>query len=169
MNVTPPDYPIIDGFLLDTTMKCTPNFRAMALEEWETLRRTGSYRSKYWVVPDNSLVAIPAWGSYEYQIKCVPGSALWGFIWTQPSATGPFSIQIRDACTGVATGSEWIRTDRFGKTGGSNNRPPFQQPFARLLVVAKEGLVTVEICSQQTTNQAQVQLVLCGGEPMCPS
>jgi len=175
MNVTPPDYPVIDGFLLDTSMRASPNFRYMALEQWEELRRTGSYRTKYWTVPENSNIAIPAWNSYEYQIKCIPGSAIWGFIWTQgiPGSgplfqPGPFSVQVRDACTGVAVGSEWIRTDNWAFQGGAGNPAPFQQPFSRLIVVAAQGLVTVEICSQQTTPATGVQLVLCGGEPVCP-
>jgi len=169
MNITPPDYPVLDGFLLNTTMRCTPNLRRMVLAEWDALRRTGSYRSKDWPVPENSLIAIPAWNSYEWQIKAVPGSAIWGFSWTQPSETGPFSFNLRDACTGVSVANEWIRTDRFGLTGGSGQPPPFQQPFARLIVVAAQGLLTVEICSQQTTNQTQVQLILHGGEPVCPA
>jgi hypothetical protein len=169
MNITPPEYPIIDGFLLNTTMKCTPNFRKMALEQWEALRRTGSYRAKLWTVPENSNIIIPAYNSYEYQVKCVPGSAIWGFIWTQGTNAGPFSFNVRDACTGVAVASEWIRTDRFSGTGGSGNPPPFQQPFSRIIVVAAQGLLTIEICSQQTTDATQVQLVLCGGEPACPS
>ena len=170
MNVTPPDYPMIDGFLLNTTVKCTPNFRQMALEQWDALRRTGSYRSKDWTTPENSLIAIPAWNSYEYQQKAVPGSAIWGFTWVQGGGNaGPFSFQVRDACTGVAIASEAIRADRFNGTGGSGQPAPFQQPFARLIVVAAQGLITVEICSQQTTDATQIQLVLHGGEPVCPS
>lgn len=169
MNITPPDYPVIDGFLANTTMKCTPNFRQMARAEWDTLVRTGSYRSKQWPVPENSNIAIPAWNSYEFQIKCVPGSALWGFIWTQGANAGPFSIQVRDACTGVSAFSEPVRCDKFSAAGGSGQPAPFQQPFSRIIVLGTPGLVTVEICSQQTTDATQVQLVLCGGEPMCPS
>jgi hypothetical protein len=169
MNITPPDYPIVDGFLLDTTMKCTPNFRKMALEQWDALRRTGSYRSKDWTVPENSLTPIPARNSYEYQIKCVPGSAIWGFTWVQPSESGPFSFNVRDACTGVSVANEWIRCDSFRFLGGSGNPAPFQQPFSRLIVIAAQGLVTVEICSLQPTDQTQVQIVLHGGEPVCPS
>jgi hypothetical protein len=161
---------MIDGFLLNTTMKCTPNFRQMALEQWDALRRTGSYRSKDWTTPENSLIAIPAWNSYEYQQKAVPGSAIWGFTWVQGGGNaGPFSFQVRDACTGVAIASEAIRADRFNGTGGSGQPAPFQQPFARLIVVAAQGLITIEICSQQTTDATQIQLVLHGGEPVCPS
>ena len=161
---------MIDGFLLNTTMKCTPNFRQMALEQWDALRRTGSYRSKDWTTPENSLIAIPAWNSYEYQQKAVPGSAIWGFTWVQGGGNaGPFSFQVRDACTGVAIASEAIRADRFNGTGGSGQPAPFQQPFARLIVVAAQGLITIEIYSQQTTDATQIQLVLHGGEPVCPS
>lgn len=169
MNITPASYPIPDGFLLNTRMKCSLQFRSMALAQWERLRRTGSYRTKYWTVPENSGVTpIPARNSYEYQIKCVPGAAIWGFIWTQGGNAGPFAFNVRDACTGVAVANEWIRTDNFNNTG-TLGPPPFQQPFSRLIVVATPGLVTVEICSQQATDATGVQVVLCGGEPVCPS
>ena len=111
--------------------------------------------------------AIPAWNSYEYQIRCVPGAAIWGFIWTQGANAGPFSFQIRDACSSVAVASEWIRTDAFTQAGPLGSAP-FQQPFSKLIVVGTPGLVTIEICSQQTTDATGVQLVLCGGEPVCP-
>jgi len=169
MNITPESYPMADGFLLNTKMKCSLQFRSMALQQWDSLRRTGSYRAKYWTVPENSgQTVIPARNSYEYQIKCVPGAAIWGFIWTQNANAGPFAFQVRDACTGVPVGSEWVRTDNFN-VAGTLGPVPFQQPFSRLIVVATPGLMTVEICSQQATDADGVQLVLCGGEPVCPS
>ena len=169
MNVTPPDYPIIDGFLLDTSLKCDLTFRSLALQEWDRLRRAGSFRSKYWLVPDDSTIAIPAWDSYEKEVSCVPGSAIWGFIFVAPSGSGPFSFQIRDVCTDVALASEVIRGDNFNAGTNGSLSSVYQQPFSRLLIVAHQGLLAVEICSQQTTSQTHVQLVLCGGEPTCPS
>jgi hypothetical protein len=167
MNITPPNYPLIDGFLLDTSLKCDLTFRSLALTEWERLRRAGAFRSKIWTIPDDSNIGIPAFDSYEKEISCVPGSAIWGFVFVSPSGSGPFSIQIRDACTDVAIASEVIRADKFN--AGTNGTPQsvYQQPFSRLLVVAHQGLLSVEICSLQSTNQLGVQLALFGGEPVC--
>ena len=173
MNVTPPDYPVIDGFILDTSTKCDLAFRSLALAEWDTLRRSGAFRSKMWTIPDDSQIAIPAFDSYEKEVYCVPGSAIWGFIFVMPQPTeeqpivGPFSIQIRDVCTDVALASEVIRTDNFNAGTNGFFSSVYQQPFSRLLIVAHQGLLAVEICSQQATPQAGVQLVLCGGEPVC--
>jgi hypothetical protein len=168
MNITPPGYPVLDGFLLDTSLKCDLGFRSLALVEWDRLRRAGSFRSKFWCIPEDSRIVIPAFDSYEKEVPCVPGSAIWGFTFVSPSGSGPFSIQIRDVCTDVAIASEVIRTDQFN--AGTNGQPQsvYQQPFSKLLVVAHQGLISVEICSLQATIQNNVQLVLYGGEPVCP-
>lgn len=166
-----PRYPIIDGFLYDVTLRCDLKFRSLAVEQCECLRRSGSYRSRMWPVPpdSSSQLLIPAFGSYEYQIQMVPGSAIWGFIWVPLSddLTGPFSITARDACTDVYLFSEVIRTDQYNDTNG-DVPPPYQQTLPRLLVIAGVGLVTVEICSQQSANANSIQVIFCGGEPVAP-
>jgi len=166
-----PRYPIIDGFLLDATLRTDLKFRSLAIEQYEALRRSGSYRSRYWCVPPDSSsgLQIPAWGSYELQIQMVPGSAIWGFIWTPLSGdlTGPFSIQARDACTDEYLFSEVIRTDQYNFTNG-DVPPPYQQALSRLWVIGGMGLVSVQICSQQTSSANAIQMIFCGGEPVAP-
>lgn len=163
-----PAYPVSDGFLLNTHLRCNLRFRSMVLAEFEALRRAGSYRSKYWVVPRDSNIAIPARNSFEYQENVVPGSALWGFLWTQSGNAGPFSFQVREACTKVPLFSEVVRADNFSASISGDEPAPVAYPFGRLLIVPTPGLISIEICSQQTTDATGVQLVLCGGEPMCP-
>ena len=162
-----PTYLPIDGFLLNTNLKYNLTFKSLALQQWDALRRVGSYKTKYWSVPEDSTIVIPAFDSYERQIKAVPGAAIWGFIFTQPinpdsgvPSGGPFSIQIRDSCNDVSLFQEATRCDRFLPTTR-------QQPLSKLHVVSPPGLLTIEISSQQTTDQDQVQLILCGGEPVC--
>lgn len=168
MNITPPDYSIIDGFVLNQNLRCSPTFLNLAVnEEFDRIRRSGSYRSKSWCVPkDPSVTVIPGRNSFEYELNMVPGSALWGFIFTVQNTganPGPFSFQIRDACTGQPLFSETLRCDQF------IGSPSQQQLFPKLLVVPTPGLLAIEICSLQAANATGVQLVLCGGEPVCPS
>jgi hypothetical protein len=167
MNVNAfPDYPVIDGFLLNTKLRCNLTMYALATREWETLRRSGAYKSKTWCIPEDSTIVIPARDTFESQVKCVPGSAIWAFIFTAPRDTGPFSVNVRDSCTDQYLISEAVRCNGFQHTFGASPRYR-QQPLSRLLVVSAPGLVHVEISSQQATDQTQVQLILCGGEPVC--
>ena len=160
MNVNSlPDYPVIDGFLLSTKLRCNLTFKSLALQQWEALRRAGSFKTKSWQIPESSEIVIPAHDSYEKEIKAVPGSAIWGFSFTPGSNDGPFSINFRDACTDVDGFSQVCRTDKY--------TPTTQQPLSRLMVCSAPGLIYVEICSQQASDASGVQLVLWGGEPVC--
>lgn len=154
-----PDYPVLDGFLLDTKVRCNLKFRSIALTEWDRIRRAGSYKYKVWVCPSSNEIVIPAQDSYEKELKAVPGSAIWGFSFVFGTNPGPFSFNIRDACTDVWGWSEVVRGDRFNT--------PTQHPFGKLLVVSAPGLITVEIASLQATDASGVQLLLHGGEPVC--
>lgn len=165
MNITPKDYPVMDGFALNTNLKCNLTFLNLAVSEaFDRLRRSGAYRSKQWCVPKDSTESIPARDSFQYELNCVPGSAIWGFIFAVADTNaniGPFSLQIREACTGVPLLSEPVRADQFAQSFAK------QQLLSDLLIIPTPGLVVVEICSQQSTNASQVQLILCGGEPVC--
>lgn len=165
-----PRYPILDGFLYDVTVRSDLKFRPMAIEQFEVLRRSGSYRSRMWCIPPDSssnAPVIPAYDSYELQIQMIPGSVLWGFIWTPGSNEGPFSINARDACTDVWFFNETIRADEYDSTNG-DVPPPYQQSFPRPIVIGGVGLVSVEICSQQSTPSTGLQLAFCGAEPVAP-
>jgi len=161
MNVTPDDYPIISGFILNTQLYCDLEFWPMAIAEYDALLRAGSYRSKAWTIPlDSAADPIPAFGSFKYEIYCVPGSAIWGFGFVDGSNAGPFSFNVRDACSGVSLMSEEIRADQYLDVD--------QQFLPKLLIIATPGLLAVDICSQQTTDASGVQLVLYGAEPVTP-
>jgi hypothetical protein len=162
VNVTPDSYPIISGFTLDTSLYCNLEFKPLAIAEYDALLRSGAYRSKAWVVPpDPNSDVVPAFGSFVYEIDCVPGSAIWAFSFNRTTNPGPFSFNVRDACTGVPLMSEEIRTDQFVNSD--------QQFLPKLLVVATPGLIAVEICSLQGTDATGVQLVLHGAEPVSPN
>ena len=154
-------YPITDGWLLDTELKCDLTYLSLVLDEYEAMRRAGSFRTKQWAVPeDSSQPVVPAYDSYEYQIACRPGSVVWGYLFTiNPNATGTYSLQIRESCTGVPLASEVVSASAPGRENTQ------QYLFSKPLVIAGNGRLTVEICNQGSDFINQIQVILCGGEP----
>lgn len=162
-------YPIIDGFLYNTQLRCNLTFLSLALAEYEALRRSGAYRSKSWLVPqDANAIPIPARNSYEYQVEVIPGSAIWGYTFTgvnvldddDPTLNGVFSFQVTDSCNDVKLFSEFVTKP----TGAPTYR---QQLLSRLHICAEPGLLHVEIASTFGADQTGAQLILYGGEPTC--
>ena len=154
-------YPIIDGFTQKTLLRCNLTFGALAIEQYNDLRRSRSFRSKAWCIPnDTASQLIPARDSYEFQMWMRPGSAIWGYTFTGGSDTSgdnvQDSFQVRETCTDVPLVSEFVtkRTETF----------PTQQYLSCLLVVPAPGLLNVEIATTSATDR-QVQLILWGGEP----
>jgi hypothetical protein len=164
-----PNYPIVDGFTLNTNLRCNLRFQALALQRFEAMRRSGGMRSKYWVTPQNSYLSIPAYDAFEESIAIVPGSIIWGIIFVNSVVegvvnSGPFSFQITESCTDVPLFSEVVRTDLYEASDGIEARNG-QKILARPLIISEPGQLNVQICSQQSTAALGVQVILCGGEP----
>jgi hypothetical protein len=160
-------YPIRDGFLLRTDLRCEPTYLALALEQFEPLRRARSYRARYWMTPESTKsFQVPASDSYEQEVTCVPGSVIWGFIWHCDAQQGSLSFQVREACTDVPLLSEVIRTDAFATGAQDGSALVYSQNLLpRLLVIPSPGLLVVEIANLTAVPQ-KAQVVLCGGEPV---
>jgi hypothetical protein len=157
-------YPILDGFCLKTLQRCNLTFGALAIEQYNALRRLRAFRSKSWCVPnDTQSQLIPAFDSYEYQVFIKPGSAIWGYTFTGDS-NGTDSFQVRETCTDVPLFSECLTkqpetAELIGETPWAR-----QQLLSTLLVVPQPGLLHVEIATT-SSEQRQIQLILWGGEP----
>jgi hypothetical protein len=113
--------------------------------------------------------SIPAFDSFEQEVTCVPGSAIWGFTFFT-DAVSPnknMSFQVRESCTDVPLISEFIRTDSFSlpKNDGQPSGVYGQNLLSKLLVVPSPGLLTVEIANL-TSSAQKGQLILWGGEPV---
>jgi hypothetical protein len=166
---TPPNCPIIDGFLYRTDLKCDLTFLALAVNAFEALRRSSAYRQRAWCVPqDSNAFLIPARDSYEFQVRMKPGSAIWGYTFTGSGsvivANGEItreilSFQVRDSCTDVPLFSE-VATKPISAAVN------LQQLLAKLMIVPEPGLLHVEITNTFSTPQT-AQLILYGGEPVC--
>lgn len=166
---TPPNCPIIDGFLYKTDLKCDLTFLSLAVNAFEALRRSSAYRQRAWCVPqDSSAFQIPARDSYEFQVRMKPGSAIWGYTFTGRGqviiADGEItreilSFQVRDSCNDVPLFSEVA-------TNPVSAALSYQQLLSKLMIVGEPGLLHVEITNTFSTPQA-AQLILYGGEPVC--
>src|ERR1700730_2118324 len=120
------NYPIADGFLLKTGLRCNLTFLSLALREYEALRRSANLRSRAWAIPhDPANQSIPARDSIEVQEFALPGSGICVFAFV--AAAGQFSFQVADSCTDVPIWSEPIFSN------GKNN----QQKLSKLLVISK--------------------------------
>jgi hypothetical protein len=157
-------YPILDGFRLNTLLRCDLTFGSLAIEQYNALRRVRAFRSKGWCVPnDTQSELIPAFDSYEYQVHMKPGSAIWGYTFTGDSS-GTDSFQVRETCTDVPLFSEVLTKQPetaplLGEASWAQ-----QQMLPSLLVVPAPGLLHVEIATTSSTPRA-IQLILWGGEP----
>jgi hypothetical protein len=153
------DYPIIDGFTLKTNLRCNLTFRSMAIQQYESLRRSRAFRTKAWCIPaDSSVAAIPAFDSLEYQVYMKPGSAIWGYTFTGFGNNNLIdSFQITESCTNVPLFSEFVT-----KQPEDNAQ---QQYLSCLLIVPAPGLLNVEIATTQAVDRKR-QLILWGGEPV---
>ncbi len=157
------DYPVLDGFLFQSDLKCDLQFLPFAIREFEALRRAGSYRTKAWPVPaDSKAFLIPANDSYELQLPVKPGSAIWGysFIGSFGGLVGAtiqtLAFEVRDGCDDVKLFSEAVT--RQAET------PAPQQALSKLYIVGPPGLLNVVI-SNTFPNDETGQLILWGGEP----
>jgi hypothetical protein len=154
------DFPITDGFVFASKLRCGLTFRDIAIQEYELLRRATAMRNKMWLCPKDSSTPIPAFDSFEYAIYMKPGSVIWGytFVATTGETTGTMSFQVRDACNDIPVFSEVITRQ--------NVTPPYKQQYlSKLLVVGPPGLLNVTVCNTFATPMAPGQVVLYGGEP----
>jgi hypothetical protein len=171
---TDPNYPVADGFLRNVQLRCNLEFRALAMQRFEAMRRSGAFRTKAWCVPESNSIAIPADDAYEYGFPVVPGSVIWGFTFVNnnPDANpGPFSFTVIESCTDQPLFSEVIRSDNFQGTATEDDAAlnQIQQLLTRPIVIPEPGQLTAQICSQQSTAASGIQLVLWGGEPVARS
>lgn len=152
------NYPILDGHLYNTRLKCDLRFLPIALQQFEALRRSQAYSNRIVTIPEDAgHVAIPNRNVFSYAQRIVPGSAFWAYSFIGPSGTtGMFSVNEKDNCS-----DESIFSEELINVGN----PQIQIPFAKLLVIGSPGLANVQICSLASTDMTGVQFLLWGGEP----
>ncbi len=170
-----------DGFLYNTLLRDNMTYLAFCLRNYDALRGVKNYRSRTWVIPENTLnQTLNPWNSFEYQVPMPPGSIIWGWTWANGNSGGVvanFSFSFADSCNDARFASEVISTSRSaGKNSlysntGLNPGQGKQNPLPKPLVIGPPGLLNVNISAMDintplATNISNVQLILWGGEPV---
>lgn len=166
MRQTQLEQPIVDGFCYDLTQLFVPGwFRAMALGQLEALRKSGLYRARWYVVPEEP-TALAAYDTLEQQVHIVPGSYLWGLVAGAVGATFvPTMVRITEGSTGIPFMSDFLTGSAMGVSDANGNFFPTLLTQPRLIVAP--GWVNVEIANPSGLNLAanQLQIVLFCAEP----
>ncbi len=167
---------IIDAFTLNPSIRCRPGYyMSSALGSMDVLRRSNTYRPKWYVVPDEEHATIPAYQTFEYQIRVTPRSYVWGMILNQFAVAAPFVIgnavdvwvQITDCCNGIPFFSDFVHGPAFQTlqatvTDQRNAMLPYL--FSQPRLILEPGLLSVDLAN---TSAAAIrpQMLLFTAEP----
>lgn len=172
--------PIVDGFTYNTRLMNPIFYFQNVLAQLEPLRRANGYRMRIYCVPDVQQLPILPFESVEYQIRCQPGSYLWGLNFyatigpspdTDPSSTSPTnSVRIVDSCTelpltdkpalGTVFAGNFIPGSQQLSLGQNRGQVLLPQPY----LVSSPGLLNVEVTNGSQFNST-CQLMMCFAEP----
>jgi hypothetical protein len=167
---------VLDGFALNLNIRYLPyHYFAACLTQSEVLRRANLYRARWVVMPDDMNTPIPAYDTFEGQIKVQPGAYLWGFQVIQFETDAVFVvvdaanviIQVTDACTGIPLFSDYTAGSGFSPFSAAaadarGGVAPHLLTQPRLIM--EPGLLNVEIANRAVTT-LRCQLLLCFSEP----
>lgn len=166
---------VLDGFALNPNIRYLPyHYSAACLTQSEVLRRANLYRARWVVQPDDMNTPIPAYDTFEGQVKVQPGAYLWGFQLCQFSAAfvavvaADAIIQVTDACTGIPLFSDYTAGSGFSPFSAAvapdarGGIAPHLLTQPRLIM--EPGLLNVEIANRAVTTM-RCQLLLCFAEP----
>lgn len=142
------------------------NFRALALEQMDTLRRARGYRARWYVVPDELNRSLAAYQTYEQQVRVTPGSYLWGWSYAEASlaAVDPIAhLRITEQATNIALMDDFVVG---ASVGGGNTGAIIDAPFmlTEPRLVLEPGFLNVEMTNPSGTVSFP-QLVLYLAEP----
>lgn len=181
--------PIIDGFSYSLSRIPSPtNYFQTCVAQLEALRRANGYHMRVYNVPDKLDVTIPAYGTFEYQVRTQPGAYLYALLFqcnpiiyaeSVLETAGDILIQITDACTESHLFSDFTLGTAFAECVTANNqfvgfnRPPVLMP--QPVLIGPPGLVNVELSNRATlqgsgeeTSARTCQLLLFFAEPALP-
>lgn len=170
---------IIDAFTLNPSIRCRPGYyMASALGSLDVLRRSNTYRPKWYIVPDEEHLTIPAYQTLEYQLRVTPRSYVWAMILNQFNIEAPgvpivqinadnVWCQITDSCNGIPFFSDFVRGRGFQTlqatlTDQRNAMLPYL--FSQPRLILEPGLIAVELANTSAVA-IQPQLILFSAEP----
>lgn len=166
---------VLDGFSQNLNIRYLPyHYFAACLTQSEVLRRANLYRARWVVQPDDLNTPIPAYDTFEGQVKVVPGSYLWGFQVCEFNAAfvavaaANTIVQVTDACTGIPLFSDYTAGSGFSPFSAAvaldarGGIAPHLLTQPRLIM--EPGLLNVEIANRSVAT-LRCQLLLCFAEP----
>ena len=164
------EIPVVDGFTYSASQLMLPNsYRASALAQMEVLRRARGYRTRWYIVPEDSDLPIPARSQIEYQVSVQAGSYVWGLSFTAPFNEvvdlDSFYVQITDNCTETPFFSDYVRSQQLapGSTGNVRRAPVLITPR----IIGEPAMLNVEVYNSLATETI-VQLLILVAEPSVP-
>lgn len=161
---------LVDGFLYSASMLYLPTtYRASALANMEVLRRARGYRTRWYISPEDLENPVTAYSQLEYQVRCQPGSYVWGITFSAPfgeveNASSSIFVQVTDDCTETPFFSDYTRGKQFEPVTGSAHRHP---TLIMPRIVGQPGTLGVELYNSAAVD-IQCQLALLVAEPCVP-
>lgn len=164
---------LVDGFLYSGSMLYLPTtYRASALANMEVLRKARGYQTRWYLSPVDLDEPIPAYSQLEYQVRCQPGSYVWGVTFSAPfHATGEESkdatfiyVQVTDDCTETPFFSDYTKGVQFEPVIGTAHRHP---TLIMPRIVGLPGTLSIELYNSAAVD-IKCQLALLVAEPCVP-
>ena len=164
---------LVDGFLCSASMLYLPTtYRASALANMEVLRKARGYRTRWYISPEDLENPVAAFSQLEYQVRCQPGSYVWGVTFSAPfhdsgeeTADGSFiTVQVTDDCTETPFFSDYTKGVQLEPVTGSGRRHPV---LIMPRIVGLPGTLTIELYNAAPVD-IRCQLALLVAEPCVP-
>lgn len=154
---------IIDAFTVDaSTLYCRPDFRAHAVSMMADARGANGFRCRFYICPSEQQLPLTENDTTYFQVKCPPGTLVWGLYYYDPSAS--VGLQLSDG-VGNSLYSEPITSAFLGM--GSTLLNAGLRLLTRPWSIPDPGLINVEFHDIGDTNaDTVVQLILCTLEPL---
>lgn len=159
---------IVDGFTYDMSVApANPgDTLALWLGQMDVIRRSRSYRAKWYIVPVEDKTPVPAYTTLEHQIRVAEGAYLWGFRYARNVAllggVVPH-LRITEQGTGIPL------FDDFLAPGSAYTNQWFYTsagfwPLTQMRLIVEPGFINIEF-SNATSGGLTPQLVLYFAEP----
>lgn len=164
------DPQLVDGFLYSASLLYLPTtYRASALAQMEVLRRARAYRTRWYLSPEDLEEPVPAYSQNEYQVQVMPGTYVWGLIFSAPfdevdSASSFIHVQVTDACTETPFFSDYLKGTQLEARKGNDQQEPL---LIMPRLIGEPGLINVEVYNG-ADEDIRCQLALLVAEPAVP-
>lgn len=169
--------PIIDGLSYQLMTPMLPNrYLPAVMGQLETIRKAGAYRSRWYVCPEDSRQVIAGYDTVEQQVRIVPGSWLYGLMFSQAAPPGSqepgayvapsnLTLKLSEGSTGIGFSDDYVGALAFAGGAVQYRWPGRPYLLSQPRLIVDPGFLNVEISNLLPTATGRVQLVLLCAEP----